>query len=376
MGWEVLSGKGAVAMPKVIRCPSCQARYQIADEMLGRKFKCSKCGQALQLGAANATQPAPAKASQPVATRASQPAQAKASQPATTGPSRPAPASRSSLLDEELAIEAAKAEAAAAAQREAELDAEFGLEKPPEAPKVKCPHCDFQVGVEELYCPACGLAMQSVRFDPTQRSKDEAKEWMYALAGIALSMLMSPLFFLGVQMVVGSVLAMLVTALEIYFLVAVGSFSLACRLFNQEPPEVNDIFRIITWSAIPANLLSNYLGETGLMSIFAGTCLAILVSAILCIVQLQMPVFASLFISICYNIFSAILTLVGILLLAAIFITMTPDGTPPSEPANPPAAAPGAPSPTNADGGGEPQAGVRTMVEPGLVLRWLEVNAA
>ena len=101
-------------MPNVVCCPSCQARYQVAEQMMGRKLKCSKCGQTLQVGPA---QPATAGASK--ATQSAQSGGARAAKPAHAS-------TRPSLLEEELALDAAKAQAMAAAERDAELDAKCG----------------------------------------------------------------------------------------------------------------------------------------------------------------------------------------------------------------------------------------------------------
>ncbi len=120
-------------------------------------------------------------------------------------------------------------------------------------------------------------------------------------------------------MLVGGPLAMIVCAIEINLIVSIGSFSLACRIFKQEPPEVGDILRIVGWSVVPANALVSYLGGTGPLAILAGVGTASVISAILCMFQIQMPVVASILVSICYNIFAGILTVVGVVVLGIIF---------------------------------------------------------
>lgn len=299
-------------------------------------------------------------------------------------PSAPPSNALASFLDEELAASAAKAQAAAARREEASGDA-FGdaaAEGEADGPRmVKCPHCDFKINAEELYCPACGLSTRKTRHDlTTDRTKEESKDWMFVLLGIGLALVTSPLFFLLIKMVVGAGLAMFVCAIEIYFVVAIGSFSLACRIFKQDPPDVNDIFRIIGWSALPANVLSNWLGHTGIASMMIGTLIAIIISSLLCMLQVQMPVFSAILVSITYNIFSAVLTIIGVLLLVAMFVTMGDDGI------QSPMDAPTPPAGFQVPGGGdekddeemddEKQGSLGRPMDSGLVATWADACAA
>lgn len=369
-------------MPKVIRCPSCQARYQIADEMMGRKFKCSKCGQALQLGpafSAQSPQSKQAEAPQPALA-----AQGRTQQSATTRSSTVC-----SLLDEELAIEAAKIEAAAAAAREAELDAELFGEKAAEVAKTKCPHCDYEITVEDTYCPACGLSVQA-RSASQGDSKKKTPEWVQGVAAIILAMVLAPLMFWGIQMVLGTLVAMLITAVTINVTISLGSFAVACQIFHQKPPEFGEIYRVLIWSSLP-NLILNWVGSTGLTSMLVAMALSILISALLCVAMLEFPFIKAIGICIAYNILATILALVGILLLVAIFVTTALDAPPPANPAEPPAAAPGenpmpgaganpAPAPgenpTPGENPGQPQARARDTIDPALALRWREACPA
>ncbi len=364
-------------MPKVIRCPSCQARYQIADEMTGRKFKCNTCGPVLQLGAVPSVQSPPTK-------------QAETPQPALAaqGRTQPSATTRSStvcsLLDEELALEAAKAEAAAAAAREAELDAELFGEKPAEAAKIQCPHCDYEISVEDLYCPACGLSVQG-RFTSQRDSKKKTPEWVQGVAAIILAMVLAPLMFWGIQMVLGTLMAMLITVVTINLMISLGSFAVVCQVFHQKPPEFGEIYRVLLWSSLP-NLILNWVGSTGLTSMLVAMALSVLISALLCVIILEFPFLKAVGICIAYNILATILALVGVLLLVAIFVATAIDAPPPANPPNTPAAAPGenpAPVPSEnpapANGGanpGQPQARADGTIDPALAFRWLEACPA
>jgi predicted Zn finger-like uncharacterized protein len=320
----VLFGKGVVAMPNVVCCPSCQARYQVAEQMMGRKLKCSKCGQTLQVGPA---QPATAGAAK--ATQSAQSGGARAAKPAQAS-------TRTSLLEEELALDEAKAQAMAAAERDAELDAKLFGEKPPEVPKYPCPYCDFEVNVDAPYCPACSLSLQSGTQDLAKRSKQETKDLMNAIAGGILALGLAPLLFWGAQMFLGSRWAMLFTAVEINLIIAVSNFPQICRVFHQKLSEGGAMYRVVGVGAA-LNLAVNWMGQTGLESMLGAMVLSSLVTTLLCVAMLEFPLIKAVGICIVYNALATILSLTGVLLLAAIFITVTPESS--SSPATPPPAA-------------------------------------
>jgi hypothetical protein len=269
-----------------LRCAACQVQYQSKTDPAGRKMKCPKCGQELQ--------PVPAKA-------------AAAASPKPAG--NPTPAS------------AAKPVAAAAPPAESAVR------------KINCPHCDALVPADQVYCPECRLALRQKRRIDDASNEFPWKESLLVAGGIGGALVTMPIFFLIVRMVTGPHLALLICALEVNFIAAVGSFSLACRLFGQEPPDPGEVFRIVGYSTLPANLLLGWIGGGGILSVLAGGLVAAVVAALICMFQLGIPVFASIYISVSYNIFSSILTVVGVLLLAVLFLTSgvqaIPDAAPP-----------------------------------------------
>jgi hypothetical protein len=335
-------------MAQVIVCSSGQTRYQVKDELAGKRFKCKKCGQVLQAPgvapvakaagpAAAPTQPAAAPAQPMAAQKKPAPPQAKPAAPQAkpaapqakpTAPAgKPAPvASRAaavnSLLDEALA---ATPPAGAVADL---VEAVEVAEAPPDAggtpgsrrAKKKCPHCGAKVDADVVYCTECGLSVHK-KYSGIDHTEDrsDSKSWLYVLAGIGGAMLATPLLFLLVAVMAGGGFALFVCVIEMYLIIAIGSFALACRIFKQEPPEPTDILRIVGWSALPANMVVSYFGGIGPLSLLAAVGIAIVISSLVCMLHVQMPVFPSIFVSICYNVFAGILTVVGVLVLVVIF---------------------------------------------------------
>jgi len=175
-----------------------------------------------------------------------------------------------------------------------------------------------------------------------RKKESRLKEWVFVLIGIVVALASAPLFFLLVAMVAGGTIAMLVSVIEIYLIVAIGSFSLACRIFGEEPPEPSDILRIIFLSGLPANLVVGWAGLTGWLAVAAAAGVAMVVAALLCMLQLGMPVWPSIAICVAYNVFAAILTVVGVILLGLMFVGYMAAG---SGGARPAPARPGVQSP-------------------------------
>lgn len=305
-------------MAQALVCPSCQTRYQVKDDLAGKKFKCRKCSQVLQ-----APGGAPVARVGNAAETSGRPAPTQA-KPATARPARGLQPTSAvdSLLGEELA--ASPAAGAAPLLAEASVPtgtATAGPIPPAGVPaKKKCPHCGAGVASDVVYCSECGLSIHK-KYSGLSRDEDksDSKLWLYVLAGIGAAMLSTPLFFLLIAMAVGGPIAMLVCVVEINLIVSLGSFALACRIFKQEPPEPSDILRIVGWSVVPANLAVSYLGGTGPLALAAGVGVAIVISSLVCMFHIQMPVVPSILVSICYNIFSGILTVVGVVVLGVIF---------------------------------------------------------
>jgi len=353
-------------MAQVIVCSSCQTRYQVKDELAGKKFKCRKCGQVLQApgvaSAAKAAGPAAVSAQPAAARRKPAAPQAKPTAPAGKPALVPGRAAAvNSLLDEALAATpppGALPELVEAVEVSGAPPGALGMPVSTRA-KKKCPHCGAKVDADVVYCTECGLSVHK-KYSGVDRHEDrsDSKSWLYVLAGIGGAMLATPLLFLLVAVMVGGPIAMFVCVIEMYLIIAIGSFALACRIFKQEPPEPTDILRIVGWSALPANMVVGYLGGVGPLSLLAAVGIAIVISSLVCMLHVQMPVFPSIFVSICYNIFAGILTVVGVLVLVVIFagylVTTSGTGAPQEgqevEQMDP-FAAPNSPTAPNAPGG-------------------------
>lgn len=310
-------------MSLVALCPSCQSRYKLKDELAGKKFKCKKCGQVVQapgsVPAASGAAPRSASSKAAAAPGKSGHGQDSPAAMPVLSPSRAE--SLSSFLDEELAAAAAPP----AIPDIFDTDSHDGQSSraptvSPEQATKKCPHCKAEVDVTVIYCTECGLAVHKKYSGVDDKHEHaDSKEWLFVLGGIGAAMVTTPLLFLLLTLMMGGVMAMLVCAIEMNMIVSMGSFALACRIFKQEPPEPSDILRIVGWSVVPANFVVMYFGGTGLLAALAGVATAAVISALLCMFQVQMPVVPSILVSISYNIFAGILTIIGIIVMTAIF---------------------------------------------------------
>jgi len=312
-------------MPCLVRCSHCNTQYQVRDDLAGRKAKCEKCGEVLVIPS-----PQPAAAA-PKSTPA--PAQAAPKpQPVAAAP-KPAPAQA-----------APKSQPAAAAP--ALAPAGPAVEK-----KRRCPHCGSIEDASESFCSMCGLNM---KMKVRKRPKDlSSREWLFALLGIVVALALAPLFFLAIAVAAGGEIALLASAIEILLIAAIGSFSLACRIFGQDAPEPSDIFRIIFMSTFPASIVVPMLHLPRLPAEVLSTVVAMILASLICMFQLGMPVWHSIAICIAYNVFSTIIKVVGILVLVILFagwlVTTTPSpfgpggGTPSLDSPFPGVAPPGGP---------------------------------
>jgi hypothetical protein len=288
----------------VFACPGCETKYPWRDELAGRKLKCKKCGRSFQIKAKKRSAPAAAQA--PPAAAASGVAAAE-----------PVGASLGSLLEEELAGGALPAASPAAAPPSPEAT--------PEAQEAKrpCPLCENLVEAGRERCPICKTRMDRPLRDPeAERRKEESREWLFVLAGLGGALLATPLLFLAIVLLFGKgsgPFALLVCAIEVNYIVAIGCFALACRVFRQEPPEIGDILRVVAFATLSSSILFSWIGGTGLLWTVAATGVAAVIAAVLCMTELEMPVFPSIFIAFTYNIFSAIFTVIGMVLLGLVF---------------------------------------------------------
>ena len=146
------------------------------------------------------------------------------------------------------------------------------------------------------------------------------KDWLYSLIGIGATLLAAPIFFLMLALVTGGGLALLVSVLIMQIGVSLGSFSLACQVFKQELPEPSEILQIIFYSNFPAYLVASFLFGGGLVGSLATIGIAMVLAALVCMFHVGMPVFPSIFISIAYNVFAGVLTVVWILMLMTVFV--------------------------------------------------------
>ncbi|QDU97220.1 hypothetical protein [Lignipirellula cremea] len=155
-------------MPLVASCTKCQQRFQLKDEMAGKRFKCPKCSSPVQAPAAGgAAQPPAAKAPPAKAPPAkAPPAKAPlakgpaakappAKAPAARAPSAPAPKpAYSSFLDEELGELQAQEDLAEQERRIREFSNE-GQSLPEEKAKL-CEMCKKEMLRVTSVCPYCG----------------------------------------------------------------------------------------------------------------------------------------------------------------------------------------------------------------------------
>ena len=139
------------------------------------------------------------------------------------------------------------------------------------------------------------------------------------LAAIVAAFVSAALFFLLLALMLGGAIAMFVCVIEIYLIVAIGSFAFACRLFRQEPPEPTDMLRIVMTGSIVGRVAAGWLCGPGILGLLAGTGIAIVISALLCMFHIGMPVVPSILVCIAYNILAAIFTVIGIVVLGIIF---------------------------------------------------------
>lgn len=358
-------------MPLLVICPSCKARYQLKDELAGRTVKCKKCSTSFAAQAASNVQPA-AKAAQPAVAKA-QPAAAKAVHPASKVPppataakatKKPAAAVKAtataaaapaaglgSLLDDELGPAAGSPKPALVAplanletlpgmgslldqelasgpalKLPASTSADQASQTPAEdsdTPRSwKCTRCESVNEPAMQACTVCGWLRGRKERDFAK--EDEAlakKEWIYVLGATAGALAFAPILFWGSKMVLGIWLALFITALEIKFVMAVGGFALACRIFRQQPPEVNDIFRVTGASIVPADMAIGFIGSDNvLVNLAISAAVATVIGALMCMFNLDIPVFPAIGIAVCYNLVSTVLGGISILILGLLFL--------------------------------------------------------
>lgn len=284
----------------VFACPGCKTKYPWRDELAGRKLKCKKCGQSFQIKPK--AQPTPAGQAPPAP------------------PAREHPAAEpvgGSLLDEEFAAGALSAAQPAAQPAAPEATPE------PQQGKRPCPLCENLVEAGRERCPICKTRMDRPLRDPeAERRKEESREWLFVLAGLGGALLATPLLFLAIVLLFGKgsgPFAFLICAIEVNYIVAIGCFALACRVFRQEPPEIGDILRVVAFATLSSNVIFSWIGGTGFLWTVAATGVAAVIAAVLCMTQLEMPVFPSIFIAFTYNVFAAIFTVIGMVLLGLVF---------------------------------------------------------
>jgi predicted Zn finger-like uncharacterized protein len=308
-------------MSQVVCCPTCQTQYQIKDELAGRTAKCKKCSQSFLIPHSRHPHETPRVA---------------VAGAGTSGNVRADGQSTIHAHDAAMSVPPLAAPVSDASTRRkndfwSELDADGGtipIAKTPDPTpteqstegKTQCPHCGAWVHKGLRVCGDCRLDM-SKNFGPTDSTRDQEmrKSAMYSLIGIGATLLAAPLFFVLFAMAAGGGLALLVSVLLMQVGVSIGCFSLACQLFKQDPPEPGEILRIVCWSNLPANLLASWLLGGGFVSVVGAAVLAAVFSALVCMLHVGMPVVTSILVSVVYNIFAGILTLVWVLLLMIVF---------------------------------------------------------
>ena len=172
------------------------------------------------------------------------------------------------------------------------------------------------------YCSVCGLHM--TRYAARERKekelrRKESREWMYMAIGIMAALGTAPVFFLLLAALLGPLMALLICQIEVNLIVAIGSFSLACRIFDVEAPEPVDMLKIVVWSSILGNAAASWLFGSGWLVYVTATVLAFLISSAICMFGVQMPVWHSLGVCLSYNIFATVLTVVAVVMLVVLF---------------------------------------------------------
>jgi predicted Zn finger-like uncharacterized protein len=153
---------------RVISCPSCQTRYQIGPEAVGRKVKCKKCGQVLQVPAATPIQ-APGTSAPP----ALDPEPSLGIMPDQgSGPRAPSAAGQPSQV--------------------------------PRVSQRQCPRCDAMVDADMPLCTVCGGPLHKKATDLRTSAEKEAaaelrRNWI--IGGICGGVLL--LLVLGIGLSLG-----------------------------------------------------------------------------------------------------------------------------------------------------------------------------
>lgn len=210
--------------------------------------------------------------------------------------------------------------------------------EPAEPERTQCPHCAAWVAPELQFCSECRLNMhKNYGSEASDREREIRKNALYSLIGIGAMLVTTPVFFLMATLVVGGALAMLLSALLLMIGVSMGSFLLACQLFKQEPPEPGEILVIVIFSNLPAGLLAPWLFGGGVVGALGTVVIATVIAALMCMFRAGMPVVPSMLISVAYNVFSGILTVVWIVLLMLVFAGYMAATRPASPPDGPPA---------------------------------------
>lgn len=303
-----------------LRCPTCFSQYEIKDELAGRKARCKKCGESVQIPAA-AKPPHVREGASPatksmaiggtgtrVMPHAIKTADRLPHSPASVGPATiPISVGILSELDNlpPPSVPAKRAETPK-------------VQAPPG--RMQCPHCGMWVSSELSICSTCRLDMRK-RFEKKANERDEEmrSNVKFSLIGIGATLVTAPLFFVLVAMVMGGGLALLLSVLIMQIGVSLGSFTLACYLFKQDAPEPGEILRIICYSNIPANVLASMLFGGGILGAVGSTAIAMVAAALVCMFHVGMPVVSSILISVVYNIFAGILTVVWAVVLGVVF---------------------------------------------------------
>jgi hypothetical protein len=333
--------KPAQTAPLTVACNSCGARFSLKPEHAGRRLKCGKCGQEISVSPVKPAASAPAEpVNQNLSPAGSKPAPVVKPAPATdqkkndpkkNDPKKTASGVSSSLgslpplmSDALLSSLASPVPPAASMSVNQSQNTQlatasannFWDEIPPGGFSVAPPAAKMPA-IEETQMPRVVNAKKKTAGMPFMMQVGA-----FLLAGVVVA----PVIYFIAQCFVSSLLALLIAALALNFMAAVGSFAVACLIFGQKIPGFDEIIRLVRFgSTIPMVLLfmlilSGSISKEILLTALGLLAPGIIFSAWRCIAHLNMAVPQAVLVSVSYNLGAAAMTAAGCFMLGAMFL--------------------------------------------------------
>jgi predicted Zn finger-like uncharacterized protein len=306
---------GTVASPVGVACASCGAKYTLKPEHIGKRLKCGKCGQMMTF---TAGKPAASAGSSAKAA----PAAAKS---APSVVPKPHINTASSLLDGLSSLPSG------------DLMSDFkssATATPTKTPQVApLPSDDFWADIPPAGAPAAASKTPDAEQTPLLPAAPVKKKKASGMpvgvqAGIFLAagFIATPVLFLVLQLFLNSLLALLVSALVLNFVAGVCSFAVSCIVFGKKSPGFDEIIRIVSFgTSTPALIIIGLIlfgGGTSGLFIKAAVILVggVLFMAQRCIKHLNMEVGPAALVAFFGMLGGIGLTTVGYFMLGAIFL--------------------------------------------------------